>query len=67
MPVPTVIPETSGNTPDDDVARGCAVCPHLWADHDRIAARFCTATVAGKFSRGCVCGSAVPETVPETN
>jgi hypothetical protein len=37
----------------DDVA--CAVCPHPWQLHDRISARFCTATVAGQFSRGCVC------------
>jgi hypothetical protein len=33
----------------------CAVCPHPWTDHDRVAARFCTATVAGAYSRTCVC------------
>jgi hypothetical protein len=33
----------------------CATCPHPAADHDPIAARFCAATVAGGFSRGCVC------------
>jgi hypothetical protein len=33
----------------------CAVCPHPWTFHDRIAARYCTATIAGQFSRGCVC------------
>jgi hypothetical protein len=38
-----------------EVATGCAVCPHPWTFHDQIAARYCTATVQGKFNRGCVC------------
>ncbi|WP_179118249.1 RGCVC family protein [Saccharothrix sp. ALI-22-I] len=33
----------------------CAVCPHPWATHDRIAMRFCTATTTENHSRGCVC------------
>jgi hypothetical protein len=37
------------------VTDACAVCPHPWTFHDRIAARYCTATVAGRYSRGCVC------------
>ncbi|WP_436500129.1 RGCVC family protein [Actinokineospora sp. HUAS TT18] len=37
----------------------CAVCPHPWHDHDRVAARYCTATVAGAYSRNCVCGPGV--------
>jgi hypothetical protein len=41
----------------------CAVCPHPWAAHDQIATRFCTATVAGQFSRGCVC-TAYPDVPP---
>ncbi|MGQ0837261.1 RGCVC family protein [Actinokineospora sp.] len=40
---------------EDDMTGACAVCPHPWAAHDRIAARFCTATIAGKYGRGCVC------------
>lgn len=36
-------------------AAGCAVCAHVWTEHDAIAARYCTATVAGEFDRGCVC------------
>jgi hypothetical protein len=40
---------------DGVVAGGCAVCAHVWAEHDVIAARYCTATAAGKFERGCVC------------
>ncbi|HEV7652604.1 MAG TPA: RGCVC family protein [Actinophytocola sp.] len=59
MPATTVIPDSgergSGHAPDDEVARGCAACPHVWTAHDPIAARFCTATVGGQFSRGCVC------------
>ena len=34
---------------------GCAVCAHAWSEHDTIAARYCKATVAGQFKRGCVC------------
>lgn len=34
---------------------GCPVCAHVWTEHDTIAARYCIATVAGKFDRGCVC------------
>ncbi|WP_410606461.1 RGCVC family protein [Amycolatopsis sp. lyj-109] len=33
----------------------CAVCPHSVESHDTIARRFCTATQAGAFNRGCVC------------
>jgi hypothetical protein len=33
----------------------CATCPHPAADHDPISARFCAATAAGGFDRGCVC------------
>ncbi|HET9140383.1 RGCVC family protein [Actinophytocola sp.] len=40
---------------DGSVAAECAVCPHPWDFHDRIAARYCTATISGKFNRGCVC------------
>lgn len=35
----------------------CAVCPHPWESHDRIATRFCTATISENHTRGCVCGS----------
>lgn len=39
------------------VADACAVCPHPWTFHDRIAVRYCTATNAnaGQSNRGCVC------------
>lgn len=33
----------------------CATCPHPWSRHDRIAARFCTATATSGYRRGCVC------------
>jgi hypothetical protein len=64
MPVIDVTPEVSGGVVSGEVAAGCAVCPHPLTFHDRIAARFCTATVAGNFSRGCVC--AAHATAPET-
>ena len=50
--------------PDDEVqqsistesaAGSCPVCPHPADAHDAIGARFCAATAAGKFERGCVC------------
>jgi len=55
MPVTDVTPDVASPAADTEVAAGCAVCPHPWSAHDRIAARFCTATIAGKFSRSCVC------------
>lgn len=46
----------------DRVRSVCTVCPHPWDAHDRIGLRYCTATAAGGFSRGCVC---VGDTVNE--
>ena len=45
-------------------AAECAVCPHPPKFHDRIAARYCAATVAAKASRGCVC-TAYPDHNPD--
>jgi hypothetical protein len=56
--------KSSGPPTDGGVATGCAVCEHPWTAHDTIAARFCTATVAGKFERGCVCTTAATVTPP---
>ncbi|EMD22423.1 RGCVC family protein [Amycolatopsis azurea] len=39
----------------------CPCCPHPLSLHDVIARRFCLATAAGGFSRGCTCA-----TKPET-
>lgn len=36
-------------------AVACSACGHPWAEHDRIAARFCAATTVGRHDRGCVC------------
>jgi hypothetical protein len=33
----------------------CPVCPHPTDSHDAIGVRFCAATAAGQFERGCVC------------
>ncbi|MEV6910019.1 RGCVC family protein [Amycolatopsis sp. NPDC051071] len=35
----------------------CPSCPHPLSAHDAIARRFCTATAAGGFSRGCTCAT----------
>jgi hypothetical protein len=35
----------------------CGVCPHSLAGHDAISSRFCSATLTGALTRGCVCPS----------
>ncbi|MDX3659756.1 RGCVC family protein [Streptomyces sp. ID05-26A] len=42
-------------TTDIEAERACAVCPHLWAEHDPIGVRYCTATAATALPRGCIC------------
>ncbi|MCO1654019.1 RGCVC family protein [Pseudonocardia humida] len=37
----------------------CAACPHDWGAHDPVATRFCTATMAGRLDRDCVCAEVV--------
>jgi hypothetical protein len=51
----TVTPDVALGAANGEVEVECAVCPHPWAFHDRIAARYCTATIAGQSGRGCVC------------
>jgi hypothetical protein len=36
-------------------AASCPACPHPLAEHDPIGSRFCRATTAGGFDRGCIC------------
>jgi|tagenome__1003787_1003787.scaffolds.fasta_scaffold20988980_9 hypothetical protein len=57
MPEALAIPNASA-----EATRECSVCPHPWADHDQISARFCAATSVGHFSRGCVCTPASTHT-----
>jgi hypothetical protein len=57
-----LIPITTPADPQDleqasSPGAACDVCPHLRADHDAIAARFCSATGNGAIARGCVCQS----------
>jgi hypothetical protein len=40
---------------DDGGAAACDVCGHLVDGHDRIALRFCAATLQNALSRGCIC------------
>jgi hypothetical protein len=49
--------KSSGPRVAAQVATQCVVCEHVWAEHDVIAARYCAATVAGRFDRGCVCAA----------
>ncbi|WP_338033818.1 MULTISPECIES: RGCVC family protein [Kutzneria] len=44
---------TSADTTSAPTA--CPVCPHPPDTHDEIGVRYCVATAAGKFERGCVC------------
>ncbi|HTI22849.1 MAG TPA: RGCVC family protein [Kutzneria sp.] len=51
-----VLPGSANATPDlDTAAATCPVCPHPADAHDKIGARYCAATAAGEFERGCVC------------
>jgi hypothetical protein len=45
-----------GTTSDSGIA-ACEVCPHSWGGHDAISSRFCSATLKGALTRGCVCRS----------
>jgi hypothetical protein len=49
----TVEPQLVETEPDAEDR--CPSCPHPRSAHDAIAQRFCTATAAGGFSRGCTC------------
>jgi hypothetical protein len=59
MPDAAVIQDASDRgsalAPEGEAYQECAVCPHPWAAHDEIGARFCAATSVGHFSRGCAC------------
>ena len=36
----------------------CSVCPHTVGGHDRIAERYCHATLDNALTRGCICSPA---------
>ena len=53
-------PNLTGDQPavavEPAAAELCASCPHPWLDHDAIAIRYCTATLASSGPpHGCVC------------
>ena len=50
-----VAPEIAGTENSELAGGACAACRHGLDTHDVIARRFCAATVAGGFRRGCVC------------
>ncbi|WP_143101918.1 RGCVC family protein [Amycolatopsis marina] len=53
--MPTTDARSSASGSSEHVANGCAACDHPLSTHDQIAARFCRATAAGSYRRGCVC------------
>jgi len=55
MSIPDVQPTIAEPDTGDRTNLTCAVCPHAWDAHDAIGIRYCSATVTGGFSRGCVC------------
>jgi hypothetical protein len=57
MATTEVAPEKPDSTTDmqTSVDETCVACAHPWSAHDVISARYCTATVAGALTRGCVC------------
>ena len=40
---------------DREAGVACGACQHPLDSHDAIARRYCTATLASGFHRGCVC------------
>lgn len=62
--MPSVAPSNVSDTSVDGEA-ACPACQHPRADHDPIALRFCTATAAGGFNRGCVCTGGSHQDEPE--
>lgn len=60
MPTTDVHTNDTGARIDERQVADCAACAHLRADHDPISLRFCEATVAGSYQRGCVCAALAP-------
>jgi hypothetical protein len=50
----TSLPASEPATTTATVA--CMACTHSGAEHDKIARRFCDATVERALTRGCICG-----------
>ncbi|QYN38279.1 RGCVC family protein [Pseudonocardia sp. DSM 110487] len=57
---PTAPASSTAHAPEADTDLRCAACPHDRDAHDPIGTRFCTATIAGGLSRGCVCVGLAP-------
>ena len=63
MPTTDASPATTASSTAVGTRPACAACPHEWDAHDRIGTRFCSATIAGALSRGCVCAGDAPVSV----
>ncbi|WP_116051296.1 RGCVC family protein [Amycolatopsis palatopharyngis] len=53
--MPTTDANPSASSTGEYRTNGCAACDHPLSTHDQIANRFCRATTAGSYRRGCVC------------
>ena len=51
------LPNTATTAGRPATGTRCAACAHPAPDHDVIGLRFCTATLSGDLSRGCICRS----------
>jgi hypothetical protein len=52
---PAATPSSTASVAEVRTGPACAACPHDRDAHDPIGTRFCSATIAGALSRGCVC------------
>jgi hypothetical protein len=54
--------ETTAATRDGPLATADVRCPcgHSLDRHDRVATRYCAATIAGELARGCLCAPDAP-------
>lgn len=53
LPLQPIVSSLSEASPVDC----CEVCAHPFTDHDPIARRYCSATLANALSRGCICAT----------
>lgn len=55
MPTTHVLVDDRLTAPSGQAEASCPACPHPANAHDPIARRFCSATEAGRLTRGCQC------------
>ncbi|WP_143517162.1 RGCVC family protein [Pseudonocardia sp. MH-G8] len=58
-------PADTPSSTETGTGRTCAACPHDHDAHDRIGTRYCSATITGALSRGCVCVGEARASAPQ--